>query len=85
MYRPEGDSPTRLVVEVGANGRRKAEFFDLRVVKEPPSDGNVDTLAVTKISVRKLNFYYGAHQALIDNNIDILANRVTGHSWRLLG
>ncbi|HWA98558.1 MAG TPA: phosphate ABC transporter ATP-binding protein PstB [Pirellulales bacterium] len=31
----------------------------------------------TKISVRSLNFYYGQHQSLFDNNIDIYANRVT--------
>jgi phosphate transport system ATP-binding protein len=30
-----------------------------------------------KISVRGLNFHYGSHQALFDNNIDIFANRVT--------
>ena len=36
-----------------------------------------------KISVRNLNFYYGGHQALFDNNIEIYKNRVTaviGHS-----
>ncbi len=31
----------------------------------------------TKISVRNLNFYYGQHQALFDNNLDIPANRIT--------
>ena len=30
-----------------------------------------------KISVRHLNFYYGNHQALLDNNIEIRKNRVT--------
>ncbi|MFA7229997.1 MAG: phosphate ABC transporter ATP-binding protein PstB [Victivallaceae bacterium] len=30
-----------------------------------------------KISVRNLNFYYGDHQALFDNTLDILENRVT--------
>ena len=30
-----------------------------------------------KISVRHLNFYYGNHQALFDNNIEIRKNRVT--------
>ena len=29
------------------------------------------------VSVRKLNFYYGQHQALFDNNIDILERQVT--------
>jgi phosphate transport system ATP-binding protein len=30
-----------------------------------------------KISARNLNFYYGEHQALKDNNLDIAANKVT--------
>lgn len=30
-----------------------------------------------KISVRNLNFYYGRHQALFDNNLDVPANQVT--------
>ncbi len=30
-----------------------------------------------KISVRKLNFHYGNHQALFNNNLDIIANKVT--------
>ncbi len=30
-----------------------------------------------KISVRNLNFYYGNHQALFDNNMDIYENQVT--------
>ncbi len=30
-----------------------------------------------KISARKLNFFYGDHQALINNNLDIAANKVT--------
>jgi phosphate transport system ATP-binding protein len=30
-----------------------------------------------KISSRNLNFYYGDHQALFDNNLDILENKVT--------
>lgn len=30
-----------------------------------------------KISVRHLNFYYGGHQALFDNSIEICRNRVT--------
>jgi phosphate transport system ATP-binding protein len=33
--------------------------------------------APVKISVRNLNFYYGDHQALINNNLDIAANKVT--------
>ncbi|GAB4175734.1 MAG: phosphate ABC transporter ATP-binding protein PstB [Geothermobacteraceae bacterium] len=30
-----------------------------------------------KISTRGLNFYYGSHQALFNNNLDILAGKVT--------
>lgn len=30
-----------------------------------------------KISARNLNFFYGNHQALFDNNIDIEANKIT--------
>jgi phosphate transport system ATP-binding protein len=30
-----------------------------------------------KVSVRNLNFYYGRHQALVDNSIDIACNQVT--------
>jgi phosphate transport system ATP-binding protein len=29
------------------------------------------------VSVRRLNFFYGAHQALYDNNLEIRANKVT--------
>lgn len=30
-----------------------------------------------KISAKNLNFFYGSHQALFDNNMDIAANRIT--------
>ena len=30
-----------------------------------------------KISTRNLNFHYGKHQALFDNNLDIHANKIT--------
>ena len=33
--------------------------------------------APVKISTRNLNFYYGEHQALVNNNLDIAANKVT--------
>ncbi len=33
--------------------------------------------APVKISARNLNFYYGDHQALINNNLDVAANKVT--------
>ncbi len=41
------------------------------IISQPPEARK------TKISVRNLNFYYGAHQALFDNNIDILEKQVT--------
>jgi len=31
----------------------------------------------SKVSVRNLNFYYGSHQALFENNLEIAPNRVT--------
>lgn len=36
-----------------------------------------ETGETTKISVKDLNFYYGGHQALFDNNIDIYDKKVT--------
>ena len=30
-----------------------------------------------KVAIRNLNFFYGKHQALFDNTIDIPSNRVT--------
>ena len=39
------------------------------IISQPPEARK------TKISVRNLNFYYGAHQALFDNNITFLRNR----------
>ena len=38
------------------------------------SDGKAENV---KIAVSNLNFYYGTHQALIDNNINILEKQVT--------
>lgn len=31
----------------------------------------------TKISIRNLNFFYGSHQALFDNHLDVPANQIT--------
>jgi len=41
------------------------------------TDHASDAGAETKISVRKLNFFYGSKQVLFDNTLDIAANRVT--------
>ncbi|MBX7167665.1 MAG: phosphate ABC transporter ATP-binding protein PstB [Pirellulales bacterium] len=48
----------------------------IRRARNLPGDAPVET-GPPKISVRRLNFHYGNHQALFDNNIDIAANRVT--------
>ncbi len=36
-----------------------------------------DTSSAVKIASRQLNFYYGEHQALFDNNLEIARNQVT--------
>ncbi len=38
---------------------------------------NTSTQEKVKISVKNLNFFYGEHQALFDNNIDIYEKKVT--------
>jgi phosphate transport system ATP-binding protein len=38
---------------------------------------DVSKMGNVKIAVSNLNFYYGTHQALIDNNINILEKQVT--------
>jgi len=50
------------------------------VAQEPVMTASSSRLldaAQVKISTRNLNFYYGDHQALIDNNLDVAANKVT--------
>lgn len=47
---------------------RMDSFMPITATTETPT---------VKIAVRNLNFYYGAHQALFDNNIDIQTNRIT--------
>ncbi len=42
-----------------------------------PSAERVEARLNIKLSVRNLNFYYGKHQALFSNTIDIYANQVT--------
>lgn len=51
---------------------------DASALKEPQMTINEQTVAEpAKIAVRNLNFFYGKHQALHDNNIEILRNHVT--------
>ena len=38
---------------------------------------SVEIKKEVKVSVRNLNFHYGRHQALFNNNIDIIKNKVT--------
>ncbi len=45
-------------------------------LKAPPSPGPVEDRAM-KVRVRGLDFFYGSHQALFDNNIDIVEKAVT--------
>jgi phosphate transport system ATP-binding protein len=53
---------------------------DIRDKKEPFSqklDENNQEVLTVKVSVKKLNFFYGGHQALFENDMDIFANQVT--------
>ncbi len=36
-----------------------------------------EVLAAAKIKVQSLNFYYGSHQVLFDNHLEIARNKVT--------
>ena len=44
--------------------------------KDRTVDADFETLP-SKISVKNLDFFYGSHQALFENNIEIKANRIT--------
>ena len=71
----------------------KENLFSLKVDRELPPESQAPAAAPgvdgaaprasmvgnapVKISARNLNFYYGEHQALINNNLDIAANKVT--------
>jgi phosphate transport system ATP-binding protein len=48
-------------------------------VVSPDSHGDLspDQSESSKISVRNLNFHYGRHQALFENNLDVAQNQVT--------
>lgn len=55
-------------------------FFPLAgadVVDEESATAFSGSQSSTKIIARQVNFYYGAQQALFDNNIEIARNRVT--------
>ncbi len=46
-------------------------------VESQPAAAPVGSAPGAKVAVRGLSFFYGAHQALFDNNLEILAGRVT--------
>jgi len=41
------------------------------------AEGQAGADVMPKVAVRGLNFYYGDHQALVDNDMDVLPNAVT--------
>ena len=47
------------------------------IIKDNRESANLSKAENAKISVRDLNFFYGNHQALFDNNMDIATNSVT--------
>ncbi len=47
------------------------------VVKAAESDQKPVANMTSKVTVRNLNFYYGKHQALFDNHLEIAPNQVT--------
>ena len=62
------------------NHRDSFPVFPRRIVPahmESGFESPPDDAAPPRISVRNLNFFYGANQALFDNAIDIATNRVT--------
>ena len=46
-------------------------------VKEPAATPAEIAKVEAKVSVKRLNFYYGAYRALADINVDLLKNKVT--------
>ncbi len=57
----------------------------IKIVTQVPPESRQDRAAASsaredqkvKVSARNLSFYYGTHQALFDNSLDVLENRVT--------
>jgi len=66
------DSPEIKIGNVVESDRVEAESREMD--QSVPQE---EIIVEPKISVRKLNFFYGNHQALIDNNLDIAPNKVT--------
>ena len=46
-------------------------------IKDAPAATSDTTALEPKVSVRRLNFYYGAYRALADNNFNLYKNKVT--------
>ncbi len=45
--------------------------------RKPNASANVEKIDNPKISAKGLNFFYGKHQALYDNHLDVAPNKVT--------
>jgi len=59
---------------------KKENFYKAPIeifAERTPSDGREESVLPVKLSVRNLNFFYGKHQTLFENTIDIYANQVT--------
>ena len=61
------------------NASQKASFPRVEVVRERTEGQRTASLSTEKVKLetRKLDFYYGSHQALYDNNISISQGKVT--------
>lgn len=66
----EQSSPT-------VTGANHAVFERGRIMFDGSRTEDSSLITPVKISVRNLSFHYGDHRALIDNTLDIAANRVT--------
>jgi phosphate transport system ATP-binding protein len=55
--------------------RSPADLIDERRI--PMMVGTESSKKTVKLSVKNLNFFYGSHQSLFNNTIDIFANQVT--------
>jgi len=80
--KPQSDPPPSLETDPAAGVEPAASFTEhggLPSTDRPQSAPPVhkESAARPKIQVRGLNFFYGQQQVLIDNNLDVLPNKVT--------
>jgi len=59
------------------NQQNWTTMHNLSLAQQERGESDLDSLTEVKISVRNLNFFYGSHQALYHNNLDIMEHRVT--------